>query len=259
MTTANEPPGGGSKLALLSLVLGLASILCLAFAGVPAVILGLLAHGKADASGKTMAKIGIALGMLMTVVTVVVAAREEKLATTTPETDREPTSVLSRSTAGPPHAPPRAAAEPAEPAGPPHYAPGETFKLGDFSYRIDKGKKQRTVGRGYARRKAPKGAKFFLVSYGIRNDSNETATVMASDFKLEDAKGRTFRPSSDAQTALAMSGVDIDAIVSELQPGIAKGGICAFLVPADALSPGLFLVVPEKGLLSTGEARVKLR
>jgi hypothetical protein len=64
------PKSGHYNLALASLICGIAGVLCCQLGGVAAVILGVMAinaenrAGQVDNSGKTMAIIGIVLGIL---------------------------------------------------------------------------------------------------------------------------------------------------------------------------------------------------
>lgn len=142
----------------------------------------------------------------------------------------------------------------------PHRGPqvGESFKLGDFVYVITGATRTSSVGNELVRRQAPPGSSFVLVSFQITNDANETKTVMTDDFRLKDSRGRMFRPSSDATTALVMSGDEHDFLLSELQPGIPRRSTTPFLIPDDAFSPGLRIVIPEKGLWATRTVEVTL-
>ncbi len=135
---------------------------------------------------------------------------------------------------------------------------GQDFKLGDFTYNVKSVQVVDAVGNGFAAKRASEGAEFVLVKYVIQNDANETRTVMTDDFRIVDAQSREFRPSSDANTALAMSG-NKDLIVSEVQPGLKRNMVTAFEMP-DVAAKGTFtLVIPEKGLLGTGSVRITLR
>ena len=135
---------------------------------------------------------------------------------------------------------------------------GTPFSLGGFTYTIRAARTTPVVGGEFSHEVAPWGATFLLVHFSIRNDTSRTATVLAEDFKIEDGKGRTFDPSSDASTALLMAGETDDWLFRELQPGITQQGICPFLIPNDALAPGLTLVVPEKGFWKSKEVRISL-
>lgn len=135
---------------------------------------------------------------------------------------------------------------------------GEAFKLGDFTYTVKDVTSFTSVGTGLAEKHASEGARFVVVEFTIQNDTKSTATVMTDDFRIVDAQGREFRPSSEANTALVMSGGK-DLGLTELQPGLKKKISTAFEMP-DAAAKGAFtLVIPEKGLLGTGSVRITLK
>ena len=136
---------------------------------------------------------------------------------------------------------------------------GEPFHLGTFSYVFTGVDLEDAVGNRFARQRATDGAVFLLVRYTETNLGNETATVLAGmNMRVTDAQGRTFRPSSNAMTALAMSGA-ADLLASELQPGIRQRSVVAFEVPQDSARSRLILSLDERGFLSTGQKRVLLR
>lgn len=135
----------------------------------------------------------------------------------------------------------------------------EPFRLGKFTYTVTGAEVLDTIGRGYGRKKASDGASFIVVHYTIVNEGNKTETVMSDDFQIVDAKGRQFRPSSEANTALMMSGKDKDFILSELQPGIPKSMATAFEVPNTVLEAPFQLVIPEKGFLGTDKVIIGLQ
>ena len=135
---------------------------------------------------------------------------------------------------------------------------GQAFKLGDFTYTVKGVTTYAAIGTAFAEKRASDGARFVVVTYAIRNEGNETATVLTDDFRIIDAQGREFRPSSDGNTALAMSGSK-DLLASELQPGIARNMATAFEMPETAAAGTFTLVIPEKGLLGTESVRITLR
>ncbi|MGH7286096.1 MAG: DUF4352 domain-containing protein [Polyangiaceae bacterium] len=135
---------------------------------------------------------------------------------------------------------------------------GQAFKLGDFTYTVKNVTLYTAVGTGLAEKKASDGARFVVVDFTIRNDSNETATVLTDDFAIEDAQSRQFRPSADGNAALAMSG-DKDLALSELQPGITKNMSTAFEMPEAAAKGIITLLIPEKGALGSTVVRITLK
>lgn len=125
---------------------------------------------------------------------------------------------------------------------------GTPFRLGDFIYTIKKVQKRKQVGNQFYNFSAQDGATLLLVKYDIKNEGNETKTVMTDDFMLKDYKGRTFRSSSEGNTAYLMDGGKKDILVSEVQPGLKKEMASVFEIPNDSFSTnGLQLIVPEKG------------
>lgn len=132
----------------------------------------------------------------------------------------------------------------------------EEFSLGSYTYNVQRVQVMDEIGHGYGRKAASENAMFIVVSYSIRNDSSQTETVMADDFKIMDASGRMFSPSSDGNVALMLDGKD--ALLSELQPGIFKKTKTAFEVPSEVLDKTMTLIVPEKGFGGTKEARLTL-
>ena len=136
---------------------------------------------------------------------------------------------------------------------------GEDFRLGDFTYNVKRVTSSTTIGSGFAKKRASEGARFVVVEYTILNESNVTETVLADDFRIVDSQKREYRPSSEANTALMMSGETKDFVISEVQPGIKKKMQTAFEMPEASVMGGFTLVIPEKGLLGTGSVRISLR
>lgn len=69
--------GSGDGKATASMVLGLGSVLCMCFTGVPAIALGVMALPNASPAGKTRAKVGIGAGSIMTVVGLIMSAMSD--------------------------------------------------------------------------------------------------------------------------------------------------------------------------------------
>jgi len=137
------------------------------------------------------------------------------------------------------------------------YGIDDEFQLGDYKYRIIDARQQTYVGNEFINERASSRATFLIVSYTIENCTNETQTVLSEDFTLVDGRGREFRPSSDVNTAL-LAGDDKDFLVSELQPGIPRRMKVGFEVPDSIPLSDFTLVVPEKGVFTSGEVRVGL-
>jgi len=139
------------------------------------------------------------------------------------------------------------------------YTMAQSFELGDFSYEVTQKSVEIRVGRRPLMITAADGARFVVVRFRETNNGNETATVMASQMKLEDEAGRRFAPSSQAMAAIAMSESRGNLIAAELQPGLTHASSVVFEAPAPvADQAGLVLLVPQRGLLGRQEARVLL-
>ena len=132
---------------------------------------------------------------------------------------------------------------------------GEKFRLGDFTYQINFSETRTSIGPSFARVAASGNGVFVIVHYSITNESDKTRTVLSDDFVLRDSKGRTFRPSSKALAALAMTSTEKDLLLSELQPGLERETATAFEVSDDS---ELVLIVPEKGLFGSKRVEVRL-
>ncbi len=139
-----------------------------------------------------------------------------------------------------------------------HRAIGESFALGDFTYRVDKVRTAHTLGNEFTHQTAAPEATYVIVYFSILNNANETKVVLTDDFTLVDPQGRRYSPSSEANTALMMTSENKDFLLSELHPGVTKRTATAFEIPKDSLTSGLYLEIPEKGLLSTGKETVTI-
>ncbi len=156
--------------------------------------------------------------------------------------------------------PPKPTPEPASREATPGL--GDFFTLGEFKYRITEVNTTRRIGKTlfgeFVGEQASPGAVFVLVSYTIENMGSESQTVLSDDFKIEDGRGRTFKPSSDANVALLMESDDEDFLLSELQPGLPRGMKQAFELPEQAVDSPITIVVPEKGFWARGSVRVQV-
>lgn len=148
------------------------------------------------------------------------------------------------------------------PASEKAHAVGKPFVLGKNRYTIHGIRFTPAIGKSifgnFMGKRAAPSATLAVVSYEIENISNETQTVLTDDFTLVDSEGRTYRPSSDANIALLHESDDKDFILSELQPGVPRRMNQAFEIPKKAIEAPLSLVIPEKGLWSSGKATVPL-
>jgi hypothetical protein len=140
------------------------------------------------------------------------------------------------------------------------YPIGQEFILGDYTYKITSSKITKAIGSNeFARQKASDESIFLVVAFTIKNNTKQTQTVMADDFKIKDSQDREFSPSSDANTALTMSGDGKDFMFSQLQPGLTKKQVVAFEIPVDDVKSKLSVLVPEKGFFSSGKALIAIQ
>lgn len=139
---------------------------------------------------------------------------------------------------------------------------GDFFTLGEFKYCITGVNTASRIGKSvfgeFIGEAATPGAVFVIISYTIENMGTESQTVLSDDFKIEDGRGRTFKPSSDANVALLMESEDKDFLLSELQPGLPRAMKQAFELPDQAIESPITVVVPEKGFWAAGSVRVQI-
>lgn len=136
---------------------------------------------------------------------------------------------------------------------------GQSFTLGDYTYRILKWKSVNLLGNDYFPTKPVQGGTFVILEYEITNSSKETKMGINFDFKLIDAKGRQFNTSSKVEAGLGIADPGSKEIFTEFQPGLTRTVWQGFEVPIDAVTPkGMMVLVPEKGMFSRGKVHVRL-
>lgn len=138
------------------------------------------------------------------------------------------------------------------------YVLGETFRLGDFSYRVLSTEFRETVGNSAFRARATPGATFLVVRYVETNEGRESVVGLAGTADLIDAEGRRFRVSTDASTALGLSG-RADLWTTQLHPGVSHTTSVVFEVPSSEAERRDVLVLNQRGAFNSGSARVLLR
>jgi len=137
-------------------------------------------------------------------------------------------------------------------AGTEHKANSE-FRQGDLSYNITGEDISSSVGNEQSGAKAEEGAKFVIIYFTVRNETDATRTVSANGFKLQDAKNRLFSVSTDA-----IKFVERDVIFRQLQPGITKKAATVFEIPTDSLTGQLTFVIPRDSGSDAPAVRVNL-
>ena len=124
---------------------------------------------------------------------------------------------------------------------------GETIAaacVDDTIHLIDSIERTSQIGNSIANAVAD--GEFLVVRLVVRNDSKKSRTISASGMTILDSQEREFKTSSQAGTALLMSGDrTAEAFVTEIHPGLEKVITIAFDVPPGAKD--LSLKVPSGG------------
>ncbi len=118
----------------------------------------------------------------------------------------------------------------------------EWFRLGDDSYSITGAKVFNRISNDIYEVKASEGARFFVVYYKVRDDSDLPSEIPREGLLLQDSKGRFF--SQDVKANIAMEN---DLIFTQLQPGVIKKTVAVFEVPEDSIHSPLEVIVPKNG------------
>ena len=117
-------------------------------------------------------------------------------------------------------------------------------RVDDTIHLIDSIKRTSRIGNSNANAVAD--GEFLVVRLVVRNDSKKSRTISASVMTILDSQEREFKTSSDAGTALLMSGDrTAEAFVTEIHPGLEKVITIAFDVPPGAKD--LSLKIPSGG------------
>jgi len=108
---------------------------------------------------------------------------------------------------------------------------------------VDQVEKKRTIS-GVLGNHNSAGGEFIIIRLIVRNDSKKTRTISVSMITLIDHEDRQFSTSSEAGTALTMSGDETaEFILTEIQPGLQKRITIIFEVPLT--SKDLKLQIPS--------------
>lgn len=144
-------------------------------------------------------------------------------------------------------------------AGKTEAAPVETFnkigdqvRAGDFTYVVDEIQWQKEIGNEFTKTKAD--GIYLLVALRVINGGKETKMLDNSMFKLTGKNNVTFETSTNAITAVELSGGK-SLFLKQCQPGIASSGILAFEVP----EKGEYDLHLSSGFWNTNTAVVKLK
>lgn len=128
---------------------------------------------------------------------------------------------------------------------------GDAVTAGDFSYVVDEIAWKKEIGNEYTNSRAD--GIYLLVSLRVVNGSKETKLLDNSMFKLTAPNGAKYETSTNAITALEMSGLK-SLFLKQCQPGIASSGILVFEVP----SQGEYDLHLSSGFWNSRTAIVKL-
>jgi hypothetical protein len=97
---------------------------------------------------------------------------------------------------------------------------------------------------------------FKVVKLSVTNNQKDAITLDSNSFKLVDSQGREFTASTEAQTALEMSGSDKNSFfLKQLNPGLSAEGEIAFDVPKDAKG----FVLKARGGFTGDEIKLKVQ
>jgi hypothetical protein len=107
------------------------------------------------------------------------------------------------------------------------------YSLGGFGYTVTAVEAPAAV----AGNTPTAGAAFVIVSYSVVNEGKKGEMVTISDVELVDAQDRQFTPAFHPTVDKARS-LNLDAQLSELQPGIPKNFVQVFELPEAAAKAG---------------------
>src|SRR4051812_45393937 len=98
----------------------------------------------------------------------------------------------------------------------------------------------------------PQGSIFIVVHYRVEDVTTDPIQLPTNRFYVYDRQGRRFSVSTETQVALAMHGGFVGGHVSlygstELQPGVARTLVAAFVVPADEMDQAARIVFLSDG------------
>ncbi len=105
---------------------------------------------------------------------------------------------------------------------------GKPIQIGNFIYTIQDVSFRKSVGDEFAKENAD--GIYMLVNLTIKNIDNETHTLDGSLFAVTDKDGTKYEFSTNASTALEMSGKKT-LFLKECQPNITTKGLLVFEVP----------------------------
>lgn len=105
---------------------------------------------------------------------------------------------------------------------------GESIEVEHFIYRVNSIQYEKSLGNEFMTQKAD--GIYLIIDLSLKNQDNEEHTLDGSLFQLTDTRGTEYESSTDATTALMMSGNET-LFLKECNPNIQKQGYLAFEVP----------------------------
>jgi hypothetical protein len=139
-----------------------------------------------------------------------------------------------------------------------HYAPGNAFRLGPYTYTITGHQAAAALDGRFSPASANPGNEYLIVTFSLRNDSTKPRVFSTDAFKLQDAGGGLYAACCQGAAAPRTELTRGDLLLTEIQPGATKRLAAAFEVPAASLTPPFKLLVFAQDLLGTHEATVDL-
>lgn len=129
-----------------------------------------------------------------------------------------------------------------------------TIQIDDYLIETLDLKTGSSVGAGFSKYTAERGAMLVLYSFVISNASKETKNISIPNFELIDSYGNRYSPSGSAMAAFKLSGGQVYNHLNQLHPGINKTMTVIFEVPHRISGNGYaisFNSFYQKGYIST--------
>jgi len=130
----------------------------------------------------------------------------------------------------------------------------EDLQVGDVKWKVLEANKENSVGDNQYTKKQASGV-FVVVKVSAELTGNKSGTVDSNQFEIIDSKNRTFKYSSEGQTAIEMSGKE-GLFLKQVNPNVPIEGYLVFDIAKDA--ENLKLKIKDLELFSNKEGVVEL-
>lgn len=130
----------------------------------------------------------------------------------------------------------------------------EDLQVGDVKWKVLEVKKENSVGDNQYTKKQASGI-FVVIKVSAELTGNKSGTVDSNQFEITDSKGRTFKYSSEGQTAIELSGKE-GLFLKQVNPNVPIEGYLVFDIAKDATD--LKLKIKDLELFSNKEGIVEL-